>query len=278
MLIAGAGGLLGSAFRIAFPKALALSRSELNPRNFVALALQIRQCSPTVIVNAAAYTNVEQAETNWDECYQVNTLLPQLLGDCANSCGALLVYFGSTGCYGEGPTPHTDFDALQPSTHYHRSKMLGETAVREATFKHLILRLGWLFGGTNKKPDFVRARIGELQKSTNVFADYQQQGNPTFVDAVVSQTMRLVNVGLTGTFNCVSFPAVSRLEYVKAVAAAGAFSCAVTPVEHSYFNRKANVSLNESAANTKLQMLGLDEMPDWRISLQHYMQVVRNLS
>ena len=276
ILLLGAGGMLGSAFLTAFGDrpVLRLPRDVLDVTKPRALIDAIVTMAPGIIINCAADTNVEKAESDPASSFAVNAMLPALLGQAAHEAGSLLVHFSSTGCYGRKPdgdlAPHSDFAPLNPTTVHHRSKVAGEMAVREAGCAHLILRLGWLYGGSIHQPkNFVWARIREARGKSELASDPHQLGSPTFVGDVVKQTLLLLDQRITGTFNCVATGSVSRYDYVARILALAGLSPRLLPVR---FQRVAPVSPIEAAVNDKLQLLGLDVMPNWDEALAGYVR------
>ena len=165
---------------------------------FWGMAAMLRDFRPEIVINCAADTDVEGAESDPARCVAANALLPELLAQFGRDTGARLVHFSSTGCYGgDRTTPHGDYEPLRPSTVHHRAKAAGEAAVREAGGRHLILRLGWLYGGAaGQRKNFVWNRIVEAQGSAEIGSDPYQTGSPTFVGDVVSQTLALLKAEL----------------------------------------------------------------------------------
>ena len=168
--ITGAVGMLGSAFRARLADEavlLPMSREALDLAHPASLRATLRDFRPEIVINCAADTDVERAETDPAPCFGANALLPELLAQFCRETGTRLVHFSSTGCYGgDKTTPHGDYDPLHPSTVHHRAKAAGEAAVREAGGRHLILRLGWLYGGAaGQRKNFVWNRIVEARGS-----------------------------------------------------------------------------------------------------------------
>ncbi|WP_244959568.1 SDR family oxidoreductase [Gluconacetobacter azotocaptans] len=274
VLLLGAGGMLGSTFRALCPDVAfqTLSRGELDVSSPRVLLDRIVGLAPTVIINCAADTNVDRAEADPADAFAVNAVLPGLVAQAARQVNALLVHFSSTGCYGRHQDgdllPHSDFEAVFPTTAHHRSKVAGELAVREAGCRHLILRLGWLYGGSiTHKKNFVWARIRDARSKPELASDPFQTGSPTLVDDVVRQTLVLLEVGVVGTFNCVATGAVSRFDYVARIMELAGLSSHLRPAR---FKRAASVAENEAAVNDKLALMGLNIMPLWDEALAGY--------
>lgn len=273
ILLLGAGGMLGGAFKdaLAGEAVVAIGRDRLHVSDPSRVEQMVRELAPSAAINCAAHTNVEAAESEPDAAFAVNSLLPGLVAQACRRVGAPLVHFSSTGCYGVGKSePFVEEDPLQPTTVHHRSKASGETMIRESGCEHLILRTGWLYGGAPGAPkNFVWNRLLEAMREPRLVSDPWQVGTPTFVRDVVAQTLALMEVGLRGTYNCVAQGAATRFDYVSEIVAAAGLDC---PVERAAqpFQRRAPVSPNEAALNWRLGLLGLDQMPPWRDALRGY--------
>lgn len=227
------------------------------------------------IIHAAANTNVEYCEINPDSCYKDNTLLTERLAYAASRANCKFVYISSTGVYGKNKKnePYTDYDSVNPCTHHHNSKWLGEIAVNRYGFNPLILRAGWIFGGNPENPkNFISNRIKEAIRSDSnqIQANSQQIGTPTSVNDFTVKMYELLIDGQFGTFNLVNQGRASRYEYVSKILEFAEMDVRVIPAMAAIFNRNAQVSNNETAVNLKLNQLGYQELPFWQDSLCHY--------
>ncbi len=294
LLLTGANGLLGSAVISAAAArgdiCHALARPTLGAGGapdpgrapgcgaISAAQLAERLRGYDLLLHAAANTNVEQCETDPDTCYRDNFLLTELLAQAAAIAGVRMLFVSSTGLYGTGSdAPYHEYDAAEPTTHHHRSKLLGEQAVLAAARDNLVVRTGWLFGGTPDNPkNFVARRIDEARKAKaegrHIESNAEQRGVPCWNRDVAMRMLDLAAAGVNGVVNCVNSGNASRYEYVRAVAELSGVGVEVRPSGAAGFNRKAKVSPNEMADNWKMRMLGWPDMPDWRASLTTYLR------
>lgn len=280
VLVLGAGGMLGQAFvRLLGDAALTASRAQLDIADIAALDRLVAGSGAELVVNCAAHTNVDAAEGDPGPAFAVNALLPGAVGTACRRARMPLVHISSTGCYGawkEGP--YSEEDVPQPTTVHHRSKLSGETAVREAGPEHLIVRTGWLFGGAADSPkNFVWKRMVEAAGADRMTSDATQRGNPTFVDDLARQVLHAVQAGYRGTVNAVAQGSATRFDYVRRIVAAAGLPCVVEPTTIP-FRRPAPVSPNEVATNMRLGLLGLDIMPDWADAVDAYVAELRRSS
>jgi dTDP-4-dehydrorhamnose reductase len=282
LLITGKGGMLGSAFAAADLKAKKIfcpSSSVLDITDFEAVKSFIGKERPDIIIHCAAHTDVEKGETDKETAYHINTI------GTANLVNATLLlekepvfcFISSTGIYGNHKSkPYNEFDDIRPTTVHHKSKFEAEKIVAAHIKKHLIVRTGWLFGGDKTQPkNFVYKRYIEASKSNAIQANASQIGNPTFVDDVVSQVAYLLQKECFGVYNCVNGGVSSRYEYVKKIVELFGLDCTVSIASEDSFKRVAPVSLNESATNYKLELMGLNIMPTWEESLAAYVEKLK---
>jgi dTDP-4-dehydrorhamnose reductase len=227
----------------------------------------------SLLIHAAANTDVEECEKQPDACYRDNLLMTELLASAAGTQSLRMVFASSTGIYGTGKRePYCEFDSVHPTTHHHRSKYLAEREVLRHNPRNLIIRTGWLFGGRADNPkNFVARRIEELQRAARsgqpVVSNAEQFGSPSSCDDVAMRLLELAEQGRTGVYNCVNTGQASRHAYVQEIGRLANLDVAVTPGSASGFHRVAQVSFNEAAHNWKMNALGLTPMPDWQEAL-----------
>lgn len=225
-----------------------------------------------IVIHSAANTNVEQCETDPDTCYRDNTLLTEIISAAAARVGSKFVYISSTGVYGDyQKQAYTEYSQTRPTTHHHRSKLLGEQiALKER--ESLVIRTGWLFGGASQnKKNFVARRIEEAVRSNGViYSNEEQQGNPTYVNDVADYILLLIKDKQRGIFNCVNSGFASRMEYVSKIIEILKLDVRVLGTPAGSFNRLAKVSNNETATNLKLKQCNYRDLPNWDSSLEKY--------
>ena len=167
-------------------------RSECDLTDPQALRRLLQQLKPQVIINAAAYTAVDKAETEPDLCFAVNAGAPAILAQEATASGALLVHYSSDYVFnGEKTGPYVEEDFLSPVSVYGQSKAAGEAAIAAAAPHYLILRTSWVYAAQGN--NFLRTmlRLGAERPELRVVED--QVGAPTAAIEIARATLRLVN-------------------------------------------------------------------------------------
>src|SRR5215212_2728529 len=169
---------------------IALSRGDLDITDSRLVSAAVRDAAPDVIVNCAAYTKVDLAESEEAAANAINGSAVELLAAAANEAGARLVQLSTDFVFDGGKrAPYEVTDGTNPLSAYGRSKLLGEIAAAHAE-RHCIVRTSWLFGVHG--PNFVEAIRNQLRKGTNplrVVSD--QRGRPTYTPHLARAIVRL---------------------------------------------------------------------------------------
>jgi len=179
---------------------LATSRRELDLADADALRQHVRDARPDVIVNAAAYTAVDKAETETELASAVNAVAPGILAEEAKRLGALLVHYSTDYVFsGEANAPYKEGDATAPLSVYGRTKLDGEERIRSSGCRHLILRTSWVYDTRGRNfllTILKRARAGETLR---VVGD--QQGVPNWSAMIARATAACIERGGEGLFH-----------------------------------------------------------------------------
>ncbi len=151
ILVTGSTGQVGSALLRLFPEALAPTRAELDLTNEAEIRAYLGDHKPRWILNPAAYTAVDRAESDLGLAYSINAEAPRILGEEARKIGARILHFSTDYVFdGAKPTPYTESDPTGPLGIYGASKLVGEQALAATGAPHLILRTSWVYAATGK--------------------------------------------------------------------------------------------------------------------------------
>lgn len=194
LLLLGAHGMLGRELaRSLAPlgEVFALGHDECGITDTATLAATVAHVRPAIIVNAAAYTAVDRAESEADAAFAVNTEAPGRLAALAREHEALFVHYSTDYVFsGTKGTPYGEDDLPAPLSVYGQSKLAGEQAIRESGCHHLILRTSWLFAAHGE--NFMNAilRLANGRDTLEVVAD--QLGTPTWAQHLAVATAWLL--------------------------------------------------------------------------------------
>lgn len=170
---------------------VALDRYRLDLSDPDAIRRVVRDVQPAVIVNPAAYTAVDQAESEPEAAFAINATAPAVLAEEAARCRAVMVHYSTDYVFdGSKTSPYTETDETQPLGVYGKSKLAGEAAIRDTGAPHLILRTSWVYGARGR--NFLRTiiRLAQERDELRIVAD--QVGAPTSSRAIANATAVLL--------------------------------------------------------------------------------------
>ena len=184
----------------------------------------VRDTRPNIVINAAAYTAVDKAESELDKAMSINGVAPGILAEEARKLGALLVHYSTDYVFDGGKTePYVETDAPNPLGAYGRTKLAGDEAVRAAGGAHLIFRLCWVYGARGQNFMLTMMRLARERETLRVVGD--QLGCPTWSRMIAEATARAVkqavaaqDIGaLTGTYHLASSGTTSWHGFADAI-------------------------------------------------------------
>lgn len=216
VLVTGAEGQVGTEMRRLADdgfRVVGLTRRDLDITDKDAIARSLDDHEPDFLVNCAAYTAVDRAEDETEFAYRVNADAVGWLGQACNARGVGLIHFSTDYVFdGTKAGAYVEDDATNPLNVYGASKLEGENRLREATDRHVILRVGWVFGRIGRSFVDTILRLAEERDELTVVDD--QIGAPSPADAIAS-TVRSIVDRLTvgeqawGTYHFSTVPAIS---------------------------------------------------------------------
>lgn len=272
VLVAGASGQLGSALRAALEARLHQVIGWSAPTVDITdpeTAGRVAEAQPDVVINAAAWTNVDAAEANPEAAYAVNALGARYLAEGCEACGALLLQVSTNEVFAGAPGRfYFEYDQPSASSVYARSKLAGEIAAASACRRLQIVRIAWLFGpGAENFPTKIAA-AADRNGALRVVAD--EVGNPTFAPDAAAAMVRLVELGRPGIYHLVNGGYASRYELAEAVLrGSGRGHVPLTPIAASEWPRPAQPPLHAVLVNQAAAALGVTLRP-WREAVAEY--------
>jgi dTDP-4-dehydrorhamnose reductase len=200
VLLFGGNGQVGHAFQGCHPfgeNLISVTRQDCDLANAESVRALVRRIQPDVVVNAAAYTAVDRAESDRETCFAVNAVAPAAMAAEAAVLGAKLLHYSTDYVFdGSKDTPYVEEDATNPLNVYGASKLAGERGIAEAGGDSLVLRTSWVYSkhGTNFLNTMLRLRTERPE--LRIVAD--QRGAPTSADAIAQATIRILNEARAG--------------------------------------------------------------------------------
>ena len=265
LLLTGRNGQVGSELQKILQPALATDHAALDLADADAIRRLVREVKPDLIVNAAAYTAVDRAESEPELAMQVNAVAPGVLAEEAKRRGALLIHYSTDYIFdGAKRSPYVEDDAPNPLGVYGRSKLEGETRTRASGCRHLIIRTAWVYGrGSN----FVRAILRQAEKGAPLRVVNDQLGAPTWAADIARVTAGLLTAQLEGTFHASAAGAASWYEVALEILRLAHLEAEVRPVSTAEYGAKAPRPRYSVLDNSKLRAAGIAPIDEWRARL-----------
>jgi dTDP-4-dehydrorhamnose reductase len=245
-----------------------------------ALLARVQAIAPQVIVNAAAHTAVDKAESEPELARQINATTPALLAIEAKRLGALLLHYSTDYVFdGSGQHARDEEAPIAPLSVYGRTKAEGEDAIRASGCQHLILRTSWVYAARGGNFAKTMLRLAAERDQLKVIAD--QIGAPTGADLLADLSVHMlraarVNPALTGTYHAVAGGDTSWHEYARFVIEFARTQGKpvkvapdqVLPIPTSDYPTPAARPLNSRLSTAKLQQRFGLQLPHWQQGVQ----------
>ena len=270
--ILGATGQLGTAFmRLLGESATPITRNELDLTDTPSIIAWASDTRPELMINCAAFTDVDAAEVNEAASQLVNTVAVGALAQAASDIGSKFVTFSTDYVFdGNKTTGYIESDAPNPQSTYGRTKLEGEQLARSANPDSLVIRTSWVLSGTH--PNFAATMLRLIRKgSVRVVND--QRGRPTVVDDLAKSTLDCLYSGATGVLHLTNQGETTWFGLAQEVAdLAGLDRGRVTACSTADFPLPAARPANSVLDSERLSDLPIRLMPQYRDSLETVVQ------
>jgi dTDP-4-dehydrorhamnose reductase len=281
-LVLGRSGQLASHLRERMPDALFWGRGELDLLDAASIEPRIAALRPTCLVNAAAYTAVDRAESEPEAAWAINTTAVAALASAAKALDIPLIHVSTDYVFnGQKLGPYVETDTTQPISAYGRTKLGGELAVMSLCPKHWILRTSWVF--SEHGANFVKTmlRLGGERDALNVVAD--QRGVPTYAEDLARVIEALAQHGeqlgiLPGVYHAVGGPETSWCDFARQIFARAlargtlAKPVQVNAIPTSAYPTPARRPANSVLAPSQAMLATLGTAMDWPAGLDRMLE------
>jgi dTDP-4-dehydrorhamnose reductase len=273
-VVVGARGLLGSALGPALEHAgwqvAAVGRADCDVTRREAVGALLARTRPAVVFNAAAYTDVDRAETEPDLAYAVNATAAEGIAAAAADAGAAIVHYSTDFVFdGTQARPYDERDPPSPQGRYAESKAAGDRLVAAANPRHFILRVGCLYGHGGR--NFPSTIVRRLRAGETIRADRDRLGSPTWVREVAALSAALAATSHHGLYHCTAQGETTWADFARLAAElVGAPADRVHAVAYADLQLKAPRPLRAILDNRALRALGLDTLSAWQDGLRAF--------
>ncbi len=269
VLITGAGGQLGRDLQdvLADEEVDARDHRTLDISAAAAVMGLVREIRPQWVINAAAFNDVDRAQTAEDQAFAVNARGPANLAAAAAAVDAGLVHISSDYVFdGRKGEAYTEDDRPNPVSVYGRSKYEGERSVLESKASACVLRTAWLYGIHGK--NFVKAILDRAKQGRALQVVADQVGSPTSTRDLAEAIRVLIRTPARGLFHVANAGACSRFEFAKAIVR-GAVE--VRPITSAEASRPAPRPANSSLTSLRWEAMGLPPLRPWQAALSDFL-------
>jgi dTDP-4-dehydrorhamnose reductase len=279
VLVTGKNGQVGAcAARWSHPgwELVPVGREECDLASEQAVRELMRNVRPDVVVNAAAYTAVDQAEKERDRCFAINAAAPRILAEEAKTLGALLIHYSTDYVFnGEKNGPYSENDEIDPLNVYGASKAAGEKGVSEAGGRYLILRTTWVYASQGR--NFLRTMLRLAAERPELRVVDDQIGAPTSAAAIAAATRRLIQQAVdhpsafsSGLYHMTAGESTSWCGFARAIVEGSGLAVKpqVVAIATSDFPTPARRPQNSILSNDKFENTFGFRMSSWREQLK----------
>jgi len=257
---------------------IATNRNELNLENSDAIRAFIEKIKPDMIINAAAYTDVDKAESEIELAHKVNTVAPKVLAEKAYELNIPMIHFSTDYVFdGLKNEPYEETDKVNPQSVYGKTKWEGEEAVRNHK-KHIILRTSWVFSSHGQ--NFLKNIMKLIQEKSSLNIVSDQKGTPTSADAITDVTYKIVktilnkpsfkdfgtyHVALEDETNWYQYACFVTDEAIRSRLKTTMTSQDIQSISSDTYPTVAKRPMNSRLDTTKIKKTFMLELPSWKV-------------
>lgn len=278
ILVTGARGMLGQdlvpTLQARGHEVVGLGRAELDVTSPASVRAALEQHAPELVIQSAAFTNVDGCETQREEAFRVNGQGARLLAYGCQHLNAPLMYISTDYVFdGTSSRPYMEIDQPNPQSVYGQSKLAGEQAVMQLLHKFYVVRTSWLYGQGGKNFVDTMRKLGREKPELAVVAD--QHGSPTSTVALSEAIANLVETGCYGVYHATGQGETTWHGFTEAIMQAEGLDTPVRAIGTAELGRPAPRPAYSVLENLNLKLLGLPPLPAWRESLATYLAATR---
>lgn len=223
-----------------------------------------------VVINCAAFTNVDKCEEEIDLAYKANSLGPRNLAIACDMIGAKLVHISTDYVFeGNGVTPYKEYDETHPNSIYGKTKDMGEKFVREFCKKHFIVRTAWLYGYVGR--NFVKTMLDLATKHPSLKVVNDQRGNPTNASDLAHHILKLITTDEYGTYHGTCNGDCTWYDFTCEIMRLAGKDIPVNPCTTEEFPRPAKRPAYSCLDNMMFRTTVGDEFRMWQDALKEYL-------
>ncbi len=267
-------GIIDSAYKDAV--IVGIGKEDLDISKLEDVQALIGEFKPDIIINCAAYTNVDGCEENEELAFSVNTIGVKNLAIAAKKVDAKLLHISTDYVFeGNGNVPYREYDLTSPVSVYGKTKLAGEKFVKEFCDRHFIVRTSWLYGYNGK--NFVKTIMKAAKEKTHLEVVEDQRGNPTNAEDFAHHILKIALSEEYGIYHCTGNSECSWYDFACKIVEYANMDCIVKPTTSDKLLRRAKRPAFSSLDNMMLRSTVGDEMREWQLALKMFIEKVENI-
>ncbi|NLU04516.1 MAG: dTDP-4-dehydrorhamnose reductase [Methanothermobacter sp.] len=272
ILITGSSGMLGSDLvDILSRRHEVVTSGSLDIRDLEGVMELLRETRPDAVVHAAAFTDVDCAETERDKAYQVNVLGTRNIAAAASAVGSSILYISTDYVFdGEKGDGYLEFDEPNPLNFYGKTKYLGEVSVRQLSERFYIVRTSWLFGRNGR--NFVGTMVELAERGHEISVVDDQYGSPTYTRDLAAAIGNLLERPAYGVYHLTNSGQCSWYEFAIDIFNELGMEVCLKPVKSHEFPRPARRPSFSVLRNYNWSMEGFKPLRNYRDALRDYIK------
>ncbi|MGG1911805.1 dTDP-4-dehydrorhamnose reductase [Priestia megaterium] len=246
-----------------------LGREELDITNYKEVERIILSLQPDVIIHSAAYTQVDQAETEVEKAFLVNGEGTKNIAKLANQIGAKICYVSTDYVFdGKKEGAYSINDTKNPQTVYGKSKLAGEKYIQEYCEKFFIVRTSWVFGLYG--PNFVKTMLNLAEKKEEIGVVHDQIGSPTYTPDLSKFLIQLVQTEKFGVYHASNTGTCSWYEFASEIFKQADKSLKINPLTTKEFPKPAKRPANSVLSQNNLEEQGFEKLQHWKEAVKDF--------
>lgn len=280
IMVTGANGQLGQELvkQLSYSQheLYAFTKQELDITNIEQVTTICNNVQPDIIINAAAYTNVDGAETNRELAFQVNAIGQRNLAVAAEKIRAKICYISTDYVFnGQADSPYNEYMNVEPLGVYGQSKYTGEFLTQTLSTKYFIVRTAWVYGEFG--PNFVKTMLRLAEEKTEIGVVHDQIGSPTYTVDLAEFLIELLQTEKYGIYHCTNSGICSWYEFAKEIFSIANKNVNVNPLTSEQFPRPAKRPAYSVLGDLALKVNGFTPRRHWKEALYEYINKNNNL-
>jgi dTDP-4-dehydrorhamnose reductase len=275
ILLLGHKGMLGSDLLLKLKiehEVVGLDKEEIDIVSTSECQEAIKEIKPDIVINAAAYTNVDGCETAKDECFAVNAEAVKNIADACRDKNIHIVHFSTDYVFdGAAKQPYQEDHQCNPINTYGASKMAGERYLKSLSYNYILIRTAWLYGVNGK--NFVQTILEKVKKAKKLTVVDDQIGSPTHTKDLAAAVDVLIKQNAKGIFHITNRGSCSWYQFaLKILQEAGIHDIDVTPIKSDQLQRPAKRPAYSVLSMHKFIQTTGKTMQPWQLGLQDYLE------